>query len=163
MKLKRGSYEFWLFFKIDPSPTSFERSRRELFINVAEHRSILKNNQNTYQSRFSFTPKTGVKLPETGDLFSLWTTHHIVSCWRDVAIGLCLECTLAHGRRGGNSVTSFLSKTTESKHSAVVSRMGKAILSGSCHKRQKPQAPIRNRQTRKVANAKGLNRNTNLT
>jgi len=39
---------------------------------------------------------------------------------------------------------------------------------GSCHKRQKPQAPtqqapIRNRQKRKVANAKGLNRNTNLT
>jgi len=33
----------------------------------------------------------------------------------------------------------------------------------SCHKRQKPQAPIRNRQTRKVANAKVLNRNTNLT
>jgi len=37
----------------------------------------------------------------------------------------------------------------------------------SCHKRQNPQAPtpqapIRNRQTRKVANAKGLNRNTNL-
>jgi len=27
---------------------------------------------------------------------------------------------------------------------------------------KKPQAPIRNRQTRKVANAKGLNRNTNL-
>jgi len=26
-----------------------------------------------------------------------------------------------------------------------------------------PQAPIRNRQTRKVANAKGLNRNANLT
>jgi len=39
---------------------------------------------------------------------------------------------------------------------------------GSCQKRQKPQAltpqaPIRNRQTRKVANAKALNRNTNLT
>jgi len=38
---------------------------------------------------------------------------------------------------------------------------------GSCHKRQKTQAPtpqalIRNRQKRKVANAKGLNRNTNL-
>jgi len=38
---------------------------------------------------------------------------------------------------------------------------------GSFYKRQKPQAPtpqapIRNRQTRKVANAKGLNRNTNL-
>jgi len=41
-------------------------------------------------------------------------------------------------------------------------------FSGSWHQRQKPQAPrpqapIRNRQTRKVANAKGLKRNTNLT
>jgi len=33
---------------------------------------------------------------------------------------------------------------------------------GSCHKRQKPQVPIRNRQTRKVADAKVFNRNTNL-
>jgi len=38
------------------------------------------------------------------------------------------------------------------------------VLMGSCHKHQKPQAPtpqapIRNRQTRKVANAKGLDRN----
>jgi len=43
----------------------------------------------------------------------------------------------------------------------------KYFLMGSCHKRQKPQAPtpqapIRNRQTRKVTNAKGLNRNTNI-
>jgi len=43
-----------------------------------------------------------------------------------------------------------------------------SFISGSCHKRQKPlaptpQAPIRNRQTRKVAIAKGLDRNTNLT
>jgi len=42
------------------------------------------------------------------------------------------------------------------------------LLMDSCHKRQEqqaptPQAPIRNRQTREVANAKGLNRNTNLT
>jgi len=42
------------------------------------------------------------------------------------------------------------------------------VLADSCHKRQKPQAPtprapIRNRQTRKVANAKVLNRNANLT
>jgi len=39
-----------------------------------------------------------------------------------------------------------------------------ADLTGCYHKRQKPQAPtpqapIRNRQTRKVANAKVLNRN----
>jgi len=43
-----------------------------------------------------------------------------------------------------------------------------APLTCSCHQRQKPQAPtpqapIRNRLTRKIANAKGLNRNTNLT
>jgi len=37
------------------------------------------------------------------------------------------------------------------------------VSSCSCHKRQKAQAPIRNRQTRKVANAKARNRNTNLT
>jgi len=47
-------------------------------------------------------------------------------------------------------------------------REGKVFKTGSFHKRQKPQAPtpqapIRNRQTRKVANAKVLNRNTNLT
>ena len=47
-------------------------------------------------------------------------------------------------------------------------KCAKYETTGSCHKRQKPhaptpQAPIRNRQTRKVANAKGLNRNTNLT
>jgi len=54
----------------------------------------------------------------------------------------------------GNSLTTYL--------------ISLYTKSGSCHKRQKPQAPtpqapIRNRQTRKVANAKGLNRNTNLT
>jgi len=31
---------------------------------VADHRSILKNNQNTYFHRFSFTLKTGVEVPE---------------------------------------------------------------------------------------------------
>jgi len=46
--------------------------------------------------------------------------------------------------------------------------MGLMRLLVSFHKRQKPQAPkpqapIRNRQTSKVANAKGLNRNTNIT
>jgi len=42
------------------------------------------------------------------------------------------------------------------------------LISGSCHKRQKaqaptPQEPIRNRQTRKVANAKVRYRYPNLT
>jgi len=41
-------------------------------------------------------------------------------------------------------------------------------FTGSGHRRQKtqaptPRAPIRNRQTRKVSNAKVLNHNTNLT
>ena len=67
-----GKYLIWLFFKIDLcSAISFKRSRRELSINVAEHRSILKNNQNTHYPRFSFTPKRGTKLPETGVLFLL--------------------------------------------------------------------------------------------
>jgi len=34
------------------------------FTDVAEHRSILKNNQNTLP-RFSITPKTGTELSET--------------------------------------------------------------------------------------------------
>jgi len=49
-----------------------------------------------------------------------------------------------------------------------MSWVGSYVEVGSCHKRQKPQAPtphaqMRNRQTRKVVNAKGFNRNTNLT
>jgi len=50
-------------------------------------------------------------------------------------------------------------------------KQGKSVIwffLGTCYKRQKPQAPTpqapnRNRQTRKIANAKVLNRNTNLT
>ena len=33
---------------------------------MAEHGSILKNNQNTCNPRFSFTPKTGTVVPKTG-------------------------------------------------------------------------------------------------
>jgi len=44
MKPKRGCYVFRLFFKMGLcSAISFKRSRRELSIDVAEHRSILKN------------------------------------------------------------------------------------------------------------------------
>ena len=39
------------------SAISFKRSRRELSIDVAEHRSTLKNNLNTYYLLI-FTPKT---------------------------------------------------------------------------------------------------------
>jgi len=42
------------------SATSMESSRRDPLHNVADQRSILKNDQITYYPRFGFTPKTGV-------------------------------------------------------------------------------------------------------
>jgi len=42
-----------------------ESSRRDLLNDMAEHKPILKNNQNTYHTRFGFTPKTGVAFPKT--------------------------------------------------------------------------------------------------
>jgi len=54
------------------------------------------------------------------------------------------------------------------RHPADIQKNLRVAYEGGCHKRQKPQAPttqtpIRNRHTRKDANAKVLNRNTNLT
>jgi len=46
-----------------------ESSRRDLLNDMAEHRFILKNNQNTDYTPFSFTPKTGIELHKTGVLF----------------------------------------------------------------------------------------------
>jgi len=48
-----------------------ESSRRDLSIDMAEHRLILKNNQNTYQPRFGFTPNTGIAFPKTEVSFVL--------------------------------------------------------------------------------------------
>ena len=57
VKPKRGLYVFWLFFKIDLcSATSFNRSRQELSIDVAEHESALTNSQNIHYPRFIFIP-----------------------------------------------------------------------------------------------------------
>jgi len=36
---------------------------------MAEHRPILKNDQNMYQPRFGYTPKTGIAFPKTGFCF----------------------------------------------------------------------------------------------
>jgi len=59
VKPKRRHFVFRLFFNVDLcSATSMENSRRDLLNDVAEHRPILKNNQTTYEPRFSFTPKT---------------------------------------------------------------------------------------------------------
>ena len=51
------------------SAISFERSRRELPIDVAEPRSPLKNYPNTYYPRLSLIPKTGMAFPKTGGCF----------------------------------------------------------------------------------------------
>ena len=67
VKSKRRWYLFSLFFQIGLcSAISFKRSRRELPIDVAEPRSVLKNYQNTQYPRFSFTPKTGKAFPNGG-------------------------------------------------------------------------------------------------
>jgi len=55
----------------DRSTPSFKRSRRELSIDVAGHRSMLKNYENTHYPHFTFMPKTGIALPKTGVLFLL--------------------------------------------------------------------------------------------
>jgi len=39
-----------------------ESSHWDLLNGMAEHRPILKNNQNTYHPRFGFTPKTRMAL-----------------------------------------------------------------------------------------------------
>jgi len=48
---------------------SFKRSQRELSIDVAEHRSMLKNYRNTHYPRFSVISKTGMAFPGTGFCF----------------------------------------------------------------------------------------------
>jgi len=54
-----------LFLKIGLcSASSMESSRRDLLINMTEHKPILKNNQNTFRPRFGFTPKTGIGFPK---------------------------------------------------------------------------------------------------
>ena len=54
--MKRGLFVVRLFFKIDLcSAIKFQRSRRELSIDVAQQRPILKSYRNTGYPRFIFT------------------------------------------------------------------------------------------------------------
>jgi len=46
-----------------------ESSRQDLLNDMAEHKPILKNNQNTYHPRFGFIPKTVIAFPKTGFCF----------------------------------------------------------------------------------------------
>ena len=59
-----------LIFMVDLySVISMESSCPDLLNDVAEHRYILKNNQDRFYPRFSFTPKTGIASPKTVVLF----------------------------------------------------------------------------------------------
>ena len=62
-----------LIFRDRPisSATSTESSRRPLLNDMAEHRSILKNNQITYYPRYIFKPKKRRELPKHGVSFLL--------------------------------------------------------------------------------------------
>jgi len=72
VETKRVWYVFWLFFRIGLcSAISFIRSRRELSIDVAEHRSTLKIYQNTHYPRFSFIPKSDIPIPNGGFVFTV--------------------------------------------------------------------------------------------
>ena len=57
------------FGYLSRSAISFKKSRRELSIDAAEHKSMLKNNQNTHLPRFNFIPKTGIAFPKRGFRF----------------------------------------------------------------------------------------------
>ena len=46
-----------------------DSSHRDPSNDEAEHRPILKNNQNKYHPRFGFTPKTDISFPKTGFCF----------------------------------------------------------------------------------------------
>ena len=56
---------------------SFKRSGRELFIDVTEHRFMLKHYQKSHYHRLSFIPKTGIAFPKTGFLFLFYCTVYV--------------------------------------------------------------------------------------
>ena len=72
-----------------------ESSSRNLLNDMAEHRHILKNRQNTYYSRFNFSPKTGIAFP-TGVLFLLCTDTKFAKMkvsWFECNTTFELDCT----------------------------------------------------------------------
>ena len=65
---------------------SLNRSRRELSIDVAEHRSTMKNYENSHYLRFSFIPNTSIAFPKMGGLFLLWLAKTCLDFWARFAI-----------------------------------------------------------------------------
>jgi len=70
VKLKRGWYVIWLFFKIGRcSAISFERSRRELSFDVIERRCILKKFPKYALAPFSFHTRKRYSIPQNECFF----------------------------------------------------------------------------------------------
>jgi len=88
----------------------------------------------------------GKKINLRGDSEHPWQSHNLL-----LHSTFALNCVVCGEGKLGKGCNIDVSKSSHTSDA------------GSCHKSQKPQEPIRNRQTRKVANAKGLNPNTNLT
>jgi len=53
------------------SAISLKISWRDISTDVAEHKAMLKNRQNTQHTRLNFTPKSGIAFLKTGVLFLL--------------------------------------------------------------------------------------------
>ena len=112
-------------------------------------RSILKNNQNTYYPSFSFTPKTGTELPETGVLFLLCNFlifykalraspfRRILRWWPnindDTAVAMRFpSCTSLRGKDGGDVICAQRLRrrrwrTPSATAAAVAARHGDAL------------------------------------
>jgi len=69
------------------SATSMESSPRDLFNDMAEQRPILKNNQNTYYRRFSFTPETSIAFSKTSIVWVFRLGSSIRARLRQVDLG----------------------------------------------------------------------------
>jgi len=71
VKLKRGWYVFWIFFKIGlyVQPYHSKGLGESFPLMWLKIGLCFKNYHNTYYPQFSFTPKTGVAFPTTGVFF----------------------------------------------------------------------------------------------
>jgi len=107
-----------------------ESSRRDLSNDRAEHRLILKNNQNTNTPVLVSHPNQIYSIPQNGDLFLLWSGRKIkVSGTGEVLLGKALpELGTLHGTNNrcffepthvGKSARSFPQRS-EPRHLIVI-------------------------------------------
>jgi len=76
---------------------------------MTEHRPILRNKQNTYYPRFSFTPKTGIELPKTGVSFLLCSPSPLIWVDHRTKYWLLIDTTALTRHKHIGRYTSLLS------------------------------------------------------